>query len=294
MLQHGGQQAFDHGRRQVVAHAGNADQAGAVDAPGGVFTAGVGHQRVGQAVQHQGGRLHAGQRLGAAGVGGDGHHLAHGALRRIRTAVQPGADALAYQVLFHGEIGAANGAQQAHIVAQHGFAVTAFGAGHHHAQHLGLGAGKAAGAAAAHDAGQAQCALGGRDGHVLGNHAAHRRPDDVGALYAQGVQHAEGVLRHVVQGVGRLGGQAHAELDRFPEQIGRAQVVEFLGQADVAVVMPDDPVTLLHQRLHQLYGPGHQLHAQPHDEHYHFAAAPSVFHFDLELVCFDFHSCMRR
>ena len=40
------------------------------------------------------------------------------------------------------------------------------------------------------------------DGHRLGDHPAHRRPDDVGALDAEVVEQADGVGGHVGQRVG--------------------------------------------------------------------------------------------
>ena len=70
-------------------------------------------------------------------------------------------------------------------------------------------------------------------------------------------------------------------------------MVEVLGQADVAVVVPDHAVTGVHQGAHQRRRPGHQLHAQAHDEQNDRAlnalAGAGVFHFDIDSVGFDFH-----
>ena len=176
---------------------------------------------------------------------------------------------------------------------QDGLAVLALGPGHEGADHFGLGVGQAFGPAGAHDAGQAQGALGCGQGHPLGDHAAHGGPNDMGLRHTQCVQHTHGVQRHVVERIGRAQGDAQLQLDRFPQQVGHAFVVKFLRQADVAVVVPDDAVTRRHQRIHQLQRPGHQLHAQAHDEHHHRPGAAGVFHFDVDAVCFDFHSCIR-
>ena len=45
----------------------------------------------------------------------------------------------------------------------------------------------------------------------LGDHAAHRRPDDVGAVDAEVIQQRGGVVGHVLEPVGGLAGQAEPE-----------------------------------------------------------------------------------
>jgi hypothetical protein len=79
-------------------------------------------------------------------------------------------------------------------------------------------------------------------------------------------------------------------------------VVKVLAQANVAVVHANDTKPGVHQRLHQLRRPGHQLHAQAHDQQDHRAGVGvavlgvdfcGVFNFDVNTVCSDFHSYLR-
>ena len=74
-----------------------------------------------------------------------------------------------------------------------------------------------------------------------------------------------------------------------------AEVVEVLGQADVAVVVAHHAVARVDQRLHEGRRPGDELHAQAHDQQHHRtlvlgAVGAGVFDFDGDAVCFDFHS----
>ena len=105
--------------------------------------------------------------------------------------------------------------------------------------------------------------LGGDD---LRDHAAHRRADDMGGADAQSVHQPDRVARHVVEGVGR----PHRQMEEGarhhparPEAAGRRHPGR---QADVAIVEAHDPEAAGGQALAERIRPGHELHAEAHDE----------------------------
>ena len=59
--------------------------------------------------------------------------------------------------------------------------------------------------------------------------------------------------------------------------------------------MPDHSVAGIHQGLHHVGRPGHQLHAQAHDQQHRWApftggTGATVLDLDLQTVCYYFHS----
>ena len=77
-----------------------------------------------------------------------------------------------------------------------------------------------------------------------------------------------------------------------------AQRIKMLAQPDIAVVMANHPVTGIDQGLNELRWPGHELHAQTHDEQDDGALLPDrasarVFDFNINLICSNFHSLLR-
>ena len=109
-------------------------------------------------------------------------------------------------------------------------------------------------------------------------------------LQAQRVQHPQGVGGHVAHAVGRTHRQVDPVAQRRQPQVGHAQVVEALAQADIAVVQPQDPKATRHQQLHQLVGPANELHAQAHDQQQRLGVGGAlVVKLDLDAVRSDLH-----
>ncbi len=131
------QQGCYHAGRQIMAHAVDAYHARAGNALGRVQAAGIGHQRVGFAMQHQGGAAQAVQLIGALRVGCDGGHLAHTACGVV-AALDASVDACAQLGRVLAKAGAADGAQHVFIVRYDRCTVFACGLGHECAQHRGL------------------------------------------------------------------------------------------------------------------------------------------------------------
>ena len=155
------QQRGNHAGCQVVPHAVNTHQLRAGYAAGHVFAAGVGHQRVCLAVQHQRRAAQVAQLVSTGAVGSNGHHLAHRS-RRVVAAGQTGGYAVVHYARVGGEAGAADDVKQTHSVGYEGSSVVSFRARHQRTHDMGLGLRQAACAAGAHDAGKAKGALWGR------------------------------------------------------------------------------------------------------------------------------------
>ena len=76
----------------------------------------------------------------------------------------------------------------------------------------------------------------------LGDHAAHRGADDVGAVDAEVIEYRGGVVGHVFQPVVRVAGHSQPELEHVGDQrAARLAPLRLAGQADVAVVVADHP-----------------------------------------------------
>ena len=100
----------------------------------------------------------------------------------------------------------------------------------------------------------------------LGDHAAHRRTDDMRAFDAQRIHQSHRVLRHVVQRVRCLDGQPQQTAQRHAHRVGRAEGVEFTGQTDIAIVEANDAIARRRQCTHEFHRPRNQLRAEPHDQ----------------------------
>jgi len=287
------EQPVHHTGRQIMAHALNAFKARTGYAPGRVLAAGHGDQRVCAAVHHQRGRLYLGQRRGARAVGGNGHHLAHKALR-VKAALCRGHHFLAQLRLGRWKAGAAYSLEQLDGVVHGRLHALAGGPAQQHAGDGRAGFRQAARAAGTHDAGKAQQPRRRKHRQALRDHAAHADAHHVRFGNLQCIEHTQRIGRHVLQAVGRAYAPAQAEFQALPEQVGRAKVVEVLGQADVAVVQAHNPKARIGNRLHHGRRPGDQLHAQAHDEQHHGPACGvtgvGVFDFDVDVVGFDFHN----
>ena len=112
-----------------------------------------------------------------------------------------------------------------------------------------------------HDGDQAEGPLGVLDGQRLGDHAAHRQANDVGAGLAEMVQQRHRVGGHVAQGVGR---RIAGEVVHRGHDVGnlRRRRRHPGGQPHVAVVHGDDPVARLREPIDQARRPVDDLARQ--------------------------------
>ena len=88
----------------------------------------------------------------------------------------------------------------------------------------------------------------------------------MGALDAERVHESDGVVGHVVQGVGNVGPLPGHDLRHQRASVGRRQVLKMGRLADVAVVEPDDAKPLRGQPLAERLRPGDELGGEAHDE----------------------------
>ena len=86
----------------------------------------------------------------------------------------------------------------------------------------------------------------------LGDHAAHRGADDVSLPNAECVQEAHGIFGHVVERVGQRCGLACLRGGHDRRKVRHAGGLEAGREADVAIVVADDPVAPFHEFLAQL------------------------------------------
>ena len=115
---------------------------------------------------------------------------------------------------------------------------------------------------------QRQAAQPGRVPHreVLRHHAAHGRAADVRAAQAERLDQRGAVVGQVGQRVRAPHAQAGEVAQRVQREVGHAEVVEALRQADVAVVEADHAKAARHEPRDEALGPAQQLHAQAHDQ----------------------------
>ncbi len=217
------------------------------------------HQRVVGAVDDQRRHVHRAQLGGAVAICHDRHHLAGLALRVPRSP-DAGGDQLADQLLVEGEAAPGHEAGASHPrldAALQGARIRS----HERRCHLGVAGDEPWGG---EDGGQGEGPLRVVDHQALGDHAAHGGPHYVGGSMAQGVEEPDGVLRHVRERVGGRDGPAgHGRGERL-DRVGRPQVVQVGGQADVAVVEPDHPVAPVGQLGAEVGRPCRHLGAQAH------------------------------
>ena len=102
--------------------------------------------------------------------------------------------------------------------------------------------------------------------HVLPDHAAERRPDDVGRSEAESVDYAYGVIGHVGQRVGSLYGPAVQDGEQGFDRIAGRLVIQPGAEADIPIVEADHVVTTIGQPTTETLGPHGQLGIQPHDQ----------------------------
>jgi len=99
-----------------------------------------------------------------------------------------------------------------------------------------------------------------------GDHAAHRRPDQMRRMDAEYIHQADHVLGHVTQLVGRRDRDLQ---EPQLEQFERGQVLaagQLAGLADVAIVEPDNAKPARRKQPAKIVVPMDHLGAQPHDQ----------------------------
>ena len=100
--------------------------------------------------------------------------------------------------------------------------------------------------------------------HLLGDHAAHRCPDDVRPLDFEGIEEIRDIVCHVDQQVRRLRDRLTVQQRR---QVRHTGGMEMGGEPDVAVVEPHHPETTTGQLPAEIHIPAQQLAAQTRDQH---------------------------
>jgi hypothetical protein len=147
---------------------------------------------------------------------------------------------------------------------------------------------------------QRQAAQPGRVAHreVLRDHAAHRRAADMRGGQAERLDQRRAVVGQVGQRVRALHAQAGEVAQRVQREVGHAEVVVALRQADVAVVEADDAKAPRHELRDEPVGPAEQLHAQAHDQQQRLAVRRAmVLDLERDAVGGDLHqsesSCVR-
>ena len=107
-----------------------------------------------------------------------------------------------------------------------------------------------------------------RDRDFLGDHAAHRRADQMRRFDAERIHQADHVQRHVVQLVGGLDRDLQeAQLEQFERRQPLA-AGQLAGLADVAIVEADDAESACGKLPAEIVVPMDHLGAQPHDQHH--------------------------
>ena len=226
---------------------------------------------------------HAPQALRAVAVGDDRRHLARRALRVPgpvdgRLGCRPG------PVLVEREpvTGKKAGPLDAHLDS------TLPGPrilGHEHCRHLGVTDDEAR---HRHDRAQRPGPVGMSDRHLLGDHPAHRGAHDVRRVDPEGVEHADGIVRHVGERVGRFDRLACHGCAEQGHHVGLAGLVEPGRQADITVVEPDHVVARTGEESAEVFGPHDQLGAQAHDqEHRRIRRVAELLDLDVDSVGLD-------
>ena len=118
------------------------------------------------------------------------------------------------------------------------------------------------------------------DRDKLRDETAHRRADDVRRRDVEGVEHARGVVRKVVERVRRLRVASVRSGD-----VGRPRGLHPGREAGVAIVVADDVEAALHQLVDEALIPRGELGAEAHDQQQRLVLWVSVdLVLDLETV----------
>ena len=80
------------------------------------------------------------------------------------------------------------------------------------------------------------------------------------------VQQTGAIVSHVCQGIGNLGRKADLGHQGQLDQAGCLYPIEFLAEADVAIVISDYPEAVTGESFDQFVGPQCKLRAEPHDQ----------------------------
>ena len=104
------------------------------------------------------------------------------------------------------------------------------------------------------------------DGERLGDRAAVGTADDMCFVDAKRVEQPGGIVRHILQRVGRFDLLFRACLFEGRLDVRRPPIVMFRGQADIAVVVCDHPKTAGGQRGDEDFRPADDLHPETADQ----------------------------
>ena len=172
-----------------MAHAGDGVELSPWDLAPQIVRSGHRDQGVSLAMNHLGGRHDVRQQPAAVAVSGNRQHLAGGTVGSPGAAhhqLKPCPLALRIRPIARAANAVDQAFQMRHHVS-HGRTARALEQGLAHG-HAGLR--QLAGARGGHDQRQTLDPLGVKDRQMLGDHAAHGRPANMGARHAQGIEHA--------------------------------------------------------------------------------------------------------
>ncbi len=194
--------------------------------------------------------------------------LARGA-RGVDATAHDAPEVVPKQFPVHGEAGAADHAEHADVVLDKRLDVArARGTREDRPQRARptQGDARARVAGRRHDRREARDALRIQCRGVLGDHPAHRRTDQVGALDAEHVEQADAVRGHVVERVRSDDPAPQQRAGDGDAQVGHAPAGHLAGVAAVAIVEADHPEARGDETVDERIGPRDARHAQAHDE----------------------------
>ena len=124
--------------------------------------------------------------------------------------------------------------------------------------------------------------------HKLGDHAAHRRADDMGPLDAERVEKPDRVPGHVIEVVGHVRSLTAKARRGHLLEVGNRRPIEMGRQPGIAVVEPDHLEAPLHEQPAERLAPSDHLHAEPGNQQQRLARSrPEGVVFDGDAVRVD-------
>ena len=125
----------------------------------------------------------------------------------------------------------------------------------------------------------------------LTDHSAHRSADDMRLVNFKGIEHANGIPRHITQIIGRHLPFGEKTLGyQLPDRIGAAHAIKFIGKADIAIVKGDNAKAFVHETIHKVHRPVNQLCGIAHDQQDRWILGIAViFDFNIDAIGDDLH-----
>ena len=158
-------------------------------------------------------------------------------------------------------------------------------------ERTGIAGGQVPSSGRRHDRSQTFRPSGMVDRHQLGDHAAHRGADNVGAADAERVHEADRIVGHVIERIGNVRYLPGGDLRQQRARLGRRPAREVGRLTDVAVVEPHDAESPGRQAFAQRLWPENELGRQAHDhENERIAVTAEGLVFDIDSV----RSCLRH